>query len=129
MARGLRYRLTTALQKWVANPLMRAVPIQTLLETTGRKSGQPRRTPLGGELVGTQFWFVSEFGGQSQYVRNIEANPRVRLRLRGKWRSGTAYLMPDDDPRARLRSLPRLNSFGVTTFGTNLLTVRIQLDD
>jgi deazaflavin-dependent oxidoreductase (nitroreductase family) len=126
---SIREQLTTAFQKWVVNPAMRLVPSQTLLETTGRKSGQPRRTPLGGGLVGNQFWLVSEFGDRSQYVRNIQANPRVRLRLHGQWRTGTARLMPDDDPHERLRSLPRLNSFGVRTAGTNLLTVRIELDD
>ena len=126
---GVRDRLTTTIQKWVANPVARLVPSQTLLETTGRKSGEPRRTPLGGRLISNQFWLVSEFGDRSQYIRNIQADPRVRIRLHGRWRSGTAYLMPDDDPRARLRSLPRLNSFGVRTAGTNLLTVRIDLDD
>lgn len=126
---SIRDDLTTSFQKWAVNPLMRMVPTQTLLETTGRKSGQPRRTPLGGRLIGNQFWLVSEFGDRSQYVRNIQANPRVRLRLHGTWRSGTAHLMPDDDPHERLRSLPRLNSFGVRTAGTNLLTVRIDLDE
>jgi deazaflavin-dependent oxidoreductase (nitroreductase family) len=120
--------ITTFFQKRVANPLMRRNPLQTLLETTGRKSGEPRRTPLGGKLVDNQFWFVSEFGEQSQYVRNIKADARVRVRLRGRWRSGTAHLVPDDDPRARLRELPQFNCFGVRTFGTNLLTVRVDLD-
>ena len=120
--------VTTFFQKRIANPLMRRSPFQTLLETTGRKSGEPRRTPLGGKLVDNQFWFVSEFGEQSQYVRNIKADPRVRVRLRGKWRSGTAHLVPDDDPRARLEDLPQFNSFGVRTFGTNLLTIRVDLD-
>jgi deazaflavin-dependent oxidoreductase (nitroreductase family) len=121
--------VTNFFQKRVANPLMRRNPLQTLLETTGRKSGEPRRTPLGGKLVAGRFWFVSEFGEQSQYVRNIKANPRVRVRLRGKWRSGTAHLVPDDDPHVRLRELPQFNSFGVRTFGNSLLTVRVDLDD
>jgi deazaflavin-dependent oxidoreductase (nitroreductase family) len=108
---------------------MRRNPFQTLLETTGRKSGEPRRTPLGGQLVGNQFWFVSEFGEQSQYVRNIQADPLVRVRLRGKWRGGTAHLLPDDDTHARLRDQSQLNAFGVRTFGTNLLTVRVDLTD
>lgn len=129
MAGDVRHRLTHTVQKWLANPVAKLLPAQTLLETTGRKSGEPRRTPLGGRLVGNQFWLVSEFGEKSQYVRNIKAQPRVRLRLRGRWRSGTAQLMPDDDPHARLRELPRFNSFGVRTFGTNLLTIRIDLDD
>lgn len=121
-------KVTNFFQKRVANPLMRRNPLQTLLETTGRTSGQPRRTPLGGKLVGHQFWFVSEFGDQSQYVRNIQADPHVRVRLRGTWRSGTAHLLPEDDARARLRGLPQFNSLGVRAFGTNLLTVRVDLD-
>ncbi|MGV0837203.1 nitroreductase/quinone reductase family protein [Mycolicibacterium thermoresistibile] len=125
----LRDRLTTMTQKWVMNPLMRLVPIQTLLETTGRKSGQPRRTPVGGKRVGNQFWLVSEFGDKSQYVRNIKADPRVRVRVGGRWHRGTAHLLPDDDPQARLRELPQLNSMAVRAFGTNLLTIRIDLDD
>jgi deazaflavin-dependent oxidoreductase (nitroreductase family) len=129
MSTDVRSRITSTFQKWVANPLMRRLPTQTLLETTGRTSGQPRRTPLGGRLVGNQFWLVSEFGEKSHYVRNIKANPRVRLRLHGKWRTGTAHLVPDDDPHARLRELPQMNSFGVRTFGTNLLSLRIDLDD
>jgi deazaflavin-dependent oxidoreductase (nitroreductase family) len=121
--------VTNFVQKRIANPVMRRNPFQTLLETTGRKSGQPRRTPLGGQLVDNQFWFVSEFGEQSQYIRNIQANPRVRVRLRGNWRSGTAHLVPDDDPQARLRDQSQVNAFGVRTFGTNLLTVRVDLTD
>ena len=129
MANDLRDRITNQLQRRVANPLMRRMPIQTLLETTGRKSGQPRRTPLGGSRVGDEFWFVSEFGEKSQYVRNIKANPNVRVRLRGRWHNGTAHLVPGDDPHERLRSLPQLTSFGVRTFGTNLLTIRVDLTD
>ena len=129
MADDLRDRITNLFQKRVANPLMRRLPIQTLLETTGRKSGQPRRTPLGGSKVGNEFWFVSEFGENSQYVKNIKANPNVRVRLRGRWHNGTAHLVPDDDPHERLRSLPQLNSFGVRTFGTNLLSIRVDLTD
>jgi deazaflavin-dependent oxidoreductase (nitroreductase family) len=129
MADNLRDRMTTVFQKHVANPLMRLLPFQTLLETTGRKSGEPRRTPLDGRKDDGQFWFVSEFGDKSQYVKNIQANPEVRIRLKGKWHSGTAHLMPDDDPQERLRSLPRFNSFGVRTFGTNLLSIRVDLKD
>ena len=129
MANELRDRVSTAFQKRVANPLMRRLPIQTLLETTGRTSGKPRRTPLGGAKVGNHFWFVSEFGEKSQYVKNIKADPTVRVRLRGRWYSGVAHLLPDDDPRERLKSLPQFNSMGVRTFGTNLLSIRVDLTD
>ena len=42
--------------------------------------------------------------------------------------SGTAHLLPADDPWERMRSLPRLNNFGVKTMGTDLLTIRVDLD-
>ena len=128
MALTPRQRIVNLVQRHIANPVMRAVPIQTLLETTGRKSGQPRRTPIGGRLTGNEFWLVSEFGDRSQYVRNIEANPRVRVRVRGRWHSGTATLLPEDDARARLAELPRMNSAAVRAMGDNLLTIRVDLD-
>ncbi|MBI3689174.1 nitroreductase/quinone reductase family protein [Mycolicibacterium psychrotolerans] len=123
-----RQRVVNFVQRRVANPLMRLVPIQTLLETTGRKSGQPRTTPIGGRLDGHTFWLVSEFGDRSQYVRNIAADPRVRVRVRGRWHSGTAVVLPDDDARARLAELPRMNSAAVRAMGDNLLTIRVDLD-
>ncbi|MFG2791454.1 nitroreductase/quinone reductase family protein [Streptomyces sp. NPDC048419] len=122
-----RYRAVTAFQRRL-NAVMRRLPTHTLLETTGRTSGLPRRTPVGGRRVGDSFWLVSEFGERSQYVRNIKADPRVRVRLHGHWHTGTAHLMPDDDPVARLRSLPRMNSLAVRAVGAALLTVRVDLD-
>jgi deazaflavin-dependent oxidoreductase (nitroreductase family) len=112
----------------IANPITRLLPSQVLLETTGRNSGKPRRTPIGGRREGTAFWLVSDHGAASNYVRNIKADNRVRLRIWGRWRSGIAHLLPDDDARARLSALPRFNSALVRSLGTDLLTVRIDLD-
>ncbi|MGK9464680.1 nitroreductase/quinone reductase family protein [Streptomyces sp. G6] len=125
-----KYRAVTAVQRRL-NAVMRRLPAQTLLETTGRVSGLPRRTPVGGRRVGDSFWLVSEFGERSQYVRNVRADPRVRVRIRGRWYTGTARLLPDDDPVARLRLLPRLNSLAVRAMGvgTGHLTVRVDLDE
>lgn len=125
----VRDRVTKFVQRRLVNPLATRLPSHTLLETIGRTSGEPRRTPLDGSRVGDQFWFVSEFGEKSQYVKNIKTNPTVRVRLRGRWHNGTAHLMPDDDPRIRLRQLPRANSFAVRTFGTSLLTICVDLID
>ncbi|MFB7109681.1 nitroreductase/quinone reductase family protein [Streptomyces sp. NPDC001231] len=123
----IKRRAVTTFQRRVANPVLRRLPLQTVLETTGRTSGLPRRTPVGGRRVGDSFWLVSEFGERSQYVRNIRADPEVRVRIRGRWYEGTAYPLPDDDPVARLRGLPRLNSTAVRALGTDLLTVRVDL--
>ncbi|MEV7793144.1 nitroreductase/quinone reductase family protein [Streptomyces sp. NPDC087512] len=124
-----KYRAVTAVQRRL-NAVMRRLPAQTLLETTGRVSGLPRRTPVGGRTAGGSFWLVSEFGERAQYIRNIRADPRVRVRIRGRWHTGTAHLLPDDDPLARLRRLPRFNSLAVRAMGarTGLLTVRVDLE-
>ncbi|MFJ2909070.1 nitroreductase/quinone reductase family protein [Streptomyces sp. NPDC087228] len=127
--RDLKFRAVTSFQRHVANPLIRRSPFQTLLETTGRTSGLPRRTPVGGRCVGQAFWLVSEYGEKSQYVRNIQADPWVRVRIGGRWHTGTAHLLPGDDARARLKALPRYNSAVVRALGTDLLTVRVDLAD
>lgn len=126
--RSTKHRIVTTFQRLVANPVSRRLPVQQLLETTGRVSGQPRVVPIGGRRSGDEFWFVSEFGERSDYVRNIRANNRVRVRLGGRWYSGTAHLVPEDDPVRRLASLPRGNSAVVRVMGTDLLSIRVDLD-
>lgn len=127
--RELKFRTVTTLQRRIGNPMAVRLPMQTVLETTGRTSGLPRQTPIGGRRIGQEFWLVSEFGEKSQYVRNLQAHPQVRVRIKGKWYAGTAHPVPQDDARTRLKSLPRLNSAAVRTIGTNLLTVRVDLTD
>jgi deazaflavin-dependent oxidoreductase (nitroreductase family) len=129
-------RVSTFLSARLFNPLVKAAanaglppPGVVILETTGRKSGQPRRNPVGKALVGDTLWIVAEHGRRAGYVRNISANPRVRVKLGRRWRTGTAHPMPDDDPRERQRRIPnRLNSASVRLMGTDLLTVRVDLD-
>jgi deazaflavin-dependent oxidoreductase (nitroreductase family) len=110
-------------------PLSRYIPGQAVIETIGRRTGRPRRTPVGGRIIDGSFWLVADHGLRSQYVRNIQASPRVRVRIGGRWQAGSAHPMPEDDPRARLRQLPWLNSLMVRLLGTDLLTVRVDLRD
>jgi deazaflavin-dependent oxidoreductase (nitroreductase family) len=141
----MKYRIVHALQKYLLNPPIKlalamglGLPGYALLETIGRKTGKPRRTPVGDGRVGEQFWVVAEHGMKSGYILNMGGNPRVRLKLRdglrGRWHTGTAHLLPDDDPSERQRwlasHLPSSagNARAVRLFGTQLLTVRIDLD-
>ncbi|HEX8067842.1 MAG TPA: nitroreductase/quinone reductase family protein [Thermoleophilaceae bacterium] len=128
-------RLATALTVRVVNPLVSGMmlrglptPGYALLETIGRKSGIRRQTPVGDGLDGDTFWIVSEHGRRSAYVLNIEANPRVRVKVRGRWRPGVAQVVPDDDIRARQRRIGRMNGAVVRALGTDNVTVRIDLD-
>jgi deazaflavin-dependent oxidoreductase (nitroreductase family) len=106
-----------------------APPTVALLETTGRRSGQPRRTPVGNGLRGDVFWIVTEHGHRAAYVRNIKADPRVRVKVGRKWRSGTAHILEDDDSYERMRMLKRRsNDTLVRLVGTEHLTIRVDLD-
>jgi deazaflavin-dependent oxidoreductase (nitroreductase family) len=104
------------------------LPGQAVIQTAGWRSGLPRLTPVGGRIVDSSFWLVADHGFNSNYVRNIQANPRVRVQVDGRWRRGTAVLLVDDDARRRLRQLPWTNSLLVRLLGTDLLTVRIDLE-
>jgi deazaflavin-dependent oxidoreductase (nitroreductase family) len=104
-----------------------------LLETIGRKTGAPRVTPITNGLEGEIFWIVTEHGHKANYVRNIEANPRVRVKASRHWREGTATIV-DDDPHARLDSIvarnPRAkaNARIVRRVGSEHLVIRIDLE-
>lgn len=100
-----------------------------LLETTGRHSGRPRHTPVGNGLIGDTFWLVAAHGTQSDYVRNLQAEPRVRVKVGREWRSGTAVVLLDDDPVARSRTLPyRWDAAIGRLMASTPLTIRIDLD-
>jgi deazaflavin-dependent oxidoreductase (nitroreductase family) len=118
----------------VVNPMVRAghklglTGGTALLETTGRKTHQPRQTPVGNGLRGNEFWIITEHGRHSDYVKNIEANPRVRVKVGRVWFSGTAHILEDDDPYERMRWLGRVNDVAVRLVGTEHLVVRVDLD-
>src|SRR4051812_38237707 len=93
------------LQRSVVNPLIRLAfrlgipdPGDAMLETTGRKTARSRLTPVCGGLVGDTFWLIAEGGPSADWVRNIEADSRVRVKPRSRpptaWRSGTAHVLP-----------------------------------
>lgn len=134
--------LTRVLEKYVLNPQLRfalrrglAPANFALLETTGRRTGRARQTPVGGGLDGGTFWLVSEHGRRSDYVQNLIADPRVRVMTRGRWHSGRATLLPDDDAPRRRRTLDLTHSTSGRIDGaifrataTDALTIRVDLD-
>jgi deazaflavin-dependent oxidoreductase (nitroreductase family) len=141
----MKHRTVHTLQKYFLNPPIKPalaiglpLPGYALLETKGRKTGKPKRTPVGDGRIGNQFWLVAEHGMKAGYVLNRERNPRVRLKLRDglrtRWHTGTAHLLADDDPRERQRwpasQLPSSagNSRAVRLFGTQLLSILVDLD-
>jgi deazaflavin-dependent oxidoreductase (nitroreductase family) len=129
-----KYRVITALER-VNNRLTRwslrrgiGLKAFALLETTGRRTGSPRDTPVGNGLLGDTFWLIAAHGRQADYVRNILNDPRVRVKVAGRWRSGVATLVPDDDTDARSRTLPyRWDAAIGRMMASQPLTIRIDL--
>jgi deazaflavin-dependent oxidoreductase (nitroreductase family) len=129
-------RVSTFLSARLLNPLVRAaaraglpLPGYVLLETTGRRSGQPRQVPVGKARQGDTLWVVAEHGLRAGYVKNIQADPRVRVRIGRRWRTGKAQVLSDDDWRERQRRIPnKFNSAVVRAMGTEQVTVRVDLD-
>ncbi|MEV0719578.1 nitroreductase/quinone reductase family protein [Asanoa sp. NPDC050611] len=111
------------------------IPGDALLETTGRRSGKRRRTPVCDGRDGAVFWLVAQQGRDTDWVRNLEADPRVRVKVSGRpWRTGTARVLADDDPAARQQSIARgglARRLCLATAGLaagDPVTVRIDLD-
>jgi hypothetical protein len=73
-------------------------------------------------------WLVAGDRSRSQYVKNIEANPTVRVRARGRWHTGTAHVLVHDNPRHRLLTMNPINSAFIWIAGTDPATVRIDFD-
>jgi deazaflavin-dependent oxidoreductase (nitroreductase family) len=138
-------RVVHPLQRCLINPLVRAAwrlglgpPGDALLETTGRRTGRPRFTPICDGQDGDTFWVVTQRGRQSDYVRNLEANPRVRVKVRRgsrtEWLAGTAHIVDADDPEERQRIMARGDFWrrlcvqASRAMSTSLLTIRIDLD-
>ena len=64
-------------------------------------------------------------GERAAFARNIAADPRVRLKMAGRWREGTATLDALDE-----RLLRRFNAYaraGPRTLGIEPCLVRVEL--
>ena len=71
-----------------------------LLTTTGRKSGQPRTTPLIFERDGADYLVVASMGGAPQHpnwYRNLVAQPAARIQVRAEHVDVTARTANEDE--------------------------------
>jgi deazaflavin-dependent oxidoreductase (nitroreductase family) len=107
-----KFKFERQVGRIVMNPLMTALgrfgihpPLTVELETIGRKSGEPRRVPLNGRPDQDGLWVISQHGRRAGWAYNVTANPRVRVRIKDEWRSGTATFESDDDVVARAQAI------------------------
>lgn len=139
--RPIKRRWEILIGRYTANPLMRALfklgitpPGMALVETVGRRTGALRQTPIVCSPEGETLWLIAQHGRHAGWVRNFEAEPKVRVRLGRHWRSGTAELLPDDDVKARIRTFSKgpigraVNSATFRALESQPVTVRIRLE-
>ncbi|VEG51649.1 deazaflavin-dependent nitroreductase family protein [Mycolicibacterium aurum] len=84
-----------------------------VLTVTGRKSGQPRSTPITPFEVDGRRYVVGGFPG-ADWVRNAQANPDAVI-VRGKVREPVRMVeLPPEQARPLLRQFPVLVPTGVS---------------
>lgn len=92
-----------------------------ILRTRGRRSGLVREAPLGYVIWEGAVYVWAGFGPKTQWLRNIEADPRVEVVLPGRSLSGLAEVVTDPDERLRAgRALTAaLGVVGMASLGVN----------
>jgi deazaflavin-dependent oxidoreductase (nitroreductase family) len=132
MTRWRRLKRSVMMLVWrIINPPNRLLagiaPWWVLIETVGRRSGNQRRTPLArGPFEGETTWLISVHGRHASWVKNLEASPAVRLRIKRRWRTGTAAVVPYDPEVIR-----RFNFYartGPVTVGIEPALIRVDLE-
>jgi len=135
-----RRRLVRTVERYLVNPPTKAalhlglpMPL-VLLETTGRRTSKPRRTPLMNGVVGDELWIVAEHGQGAGYVRNLVANPAVRVKIGRSWRQGTAEVLAEDETLARtawiaeqLGRSKKMEALVTRLFCVDPVTIRVEL--
>jgi len=107
---------------------MARLPGWTIVETTGRHSGLARQVPVGGRMIAGSLWIVAADPSRASYVRNIEANPRVRVMVGRQWRDGIAQLLSKDNARRRMFHINPINGLFIGIAGREHLTIRVDLE-
>lgn len=137
-----KFRFERRVGRAVLNPAVAALsrlgihlPLTVELETIGRKSGEPRRVPLNARPERDGVWLISQHGRRSGWAYNVTANPRVRVRIKDEWRTGTATFVPDDDVEARARAIGGGGRLGGSAFAAGMralqsdpISVRVMFD-
>ena len=105
-----------------------------LLMTTGRKTGLRRVTPLQYEEINEAIYVASARGTKSDWFRNIQANPRVKVRMKSQRFEGIAEPVTDpariaDFIELRLRRHPKMMGTILQADGMSSAPNRAELEE
>ena len=75
------------------------------LTTTGRVSGRPHTIEIWFALAGTTAYLLAGGGDRSDWVRNLQRDPKVRVRIRDRTFEGRARVLEAGDEERAARTL------------------------
>ena len=93
-----------------------AATIECRLVTTGRRTGEPREVRIWFASAGERLFLLSQDRDRAQWVRNIAADNRVRVRIGGRTFEGRAAVIPDGVPEDALARDAWANKYGSGRF-------------
>ncbi|HET7094840.1 MAG TPA: nitroreductase family deazaflavin-dependent oxidoreductase [Thermomicrobiales bacterium] len=85
------------LARWASEPF-------AYLTTIGRRTGRPHRIEIWFGVEDGRLYLLAGGGERADWVRNLQATPRVTVELGGETRAGTARILQSgtaEDRRAR----------------------------
>jgi deazaflavin-dependent oxidoreductase (nitroreductase family) len=122
--RGLNQLIEPLVRAGVGSPILSPTGA-IVLETTGRSTGRTYNVPLLATRIG-DLLLVSTIRRESQWLKNLAANPDIRYWMGGRSREATAYVItvtlnaPPLDEMPPLAGclanalIPQSNLFGVS---------------
>jgi deazaflavin-dependent oxidoreductase (nitroreductase family) len=78
-----------------------------LVTVIGRKTGKPRQRAMRVVRDGDRAYAVALLGEKSDWVRNVQAHARVRIKLGSKTHNATARILEGEGERARVAEIYR----------------------
>lgn len=113
--RKLNAVVEPAVRKGLASPRIAPAGL-IVLESTGFKSGQTRRTPLAAMRLGKYVFVSTVRGERSFWVKNLQKQPRTRYFRGGREHETKAFVIAPGKRYTRPKSLPSLIGLLTDTF-------------
>lgn len=86
-----------------------------VIETKGRRTGKPHRTPVVAGQAGGHIWVSTALGARSDWLTNAQRNSDVRYWLAGEAYDATAFVFGPDGLMPDTADLPPVTRAAATS--------------
>jgi deazaflavin-dependent oxidoreductase (nitroreductase family) len=109
-------RVNLAVTNNLTRPFAGRLPWFGILEHVGRRSGTVRQTPINIFPRGDRYVIALTYGPDVEWLKNIVAAGRCRVRIQGRW---IDLAEPRRYRDRRRRSVPRIVRVALTVLGVD----------